>query len=369
MKVLYIGHFTNGTSGWRQAALDYLLAMDSVGIDVVPRSVRLNDSKPEMPERYKELESKSIKGCDVVIQHVLPHHLKYDGRFNKNIALCVYESAGQFLSNWDSKINMMDELWVPSEFTRNVFDSSGITRPIKIVPHTFNLNKYKQKYDKIDNSDISGNYIFYTIADLNIRKNLRAIVEAFHLEFTPNEPVKLIIKSQKFGKSAQETFELIKSECDKIKDGMKLYRNRDVYHRELIITTQLSELELMQLHATGNCYVNSSHGEAWCIPLFEAMAMGKQLIFPEHMYDYLDDYYPSQGMYPITSSENICFGCTDTFWEIGSSRESWNEYSINNIAEQMRRAYNERNLQNDNSYIAENYNYETVGNHIRSMLW
>ena len=34
MKVLYLGHYKEGT-GWSQAAIDYILAMDSVGIDVV----------------------------------------------------------------------------------------------------------------------------------------------------------------------------------------------------------------------------------------------------------------------------------------------------------------------------------------------
>ena len=31
MKVLYIAHYKEGT-GWSQAAIDYILAMDSVGI-------------------------------------------------------------------------------------------------------------------------------------------------------------------------------------------------------------------------------------------------------------------------------------------------------------------------------------------------
>ena len=37
-KVLYIGHYKDGT-GWGNAALNNILAMDAVGIDVVPRAI------------------------------------------------------------------------------------------------------------------------------------------------------------------------------------------------------------------------------------------------------------------------------------------------------------------------------------------
>ena len=86
MKVLYIGCYRDGT-GWAQAAVDYILSMDAAGIDVVPRPVKLNERKPELPQRILELEKKSDKNCDVCVQHVLPHMLDYNGRFKKNIIL------------------------------------------------------------------------------------------------------------------------------------------------------------------------------------------------------------------------------------------------------------------------------------------
>ena len=46
MKVLYIGHYREGT-GWGRAAIDYILSMDAAGIEVVPRAVKLNDRQPD----------------------------------------------------------------------------------------------------------------------------------------------------------------------------------------------------------------------------------------------------------------------------------------------------------------------------------
>ena len=96
MKVLYISNYKDGT-GWGNAATDYILAMDSVGIDVVCRSISFNGEKGEVHPRILELERKSSRHSNVCIQHLLPHMLDYNGRFEKNIAL--YESE---TSNFNS---------------------------------------------------------------------------------------------------------------------------------------------------------------------------------------------------------------------------------------------------------------------------
>ena len=95
MKVLYIGHYRD-VSGWARAATDYILAMDRAGIDVVCRPVKLNESVAPVDPRIEELESKDSSGCNICIQHVLPHHLDYNGRFEKNIALYATETSNFF---------------------------------------------------------------------------------------------------------------------------------------------------------------------------------------------------------------------------------------------------------------------------------
>ena len=50
MKVLYLGYYRDGT-GWAKAAQNYILALQSAGVDVVPRYVKLNDVDGEVPDR------------------------------------------------------------------------------------------------------------------------------------------------------------------------------------------------------------------------------------------------------------------------------------------------------------------------------
>ena len=104
MKVLYIGHYREGT-GWANAAIDYILSMHKAGIDVVCRPVKLNNSNPEIPKEIEELEKKSLKGCNICIQHVLPHMLDYNGNFEKNIAIYATGTSHFQKKSWAEKNN------------------------------------------------------------------------------------------------------------------------------------------------------------------------------------------------------------------------------------------------------------------------
>ncbi len=112
MKVLYAAHFRE-SSGWSQASLDYALALDSLGVVVVCRSIKINNSKPELPKRYLELESKSLDGVDICVQHVLPHYMNYNSKV-KNVGLFVMESSTCAYSSWAAKLRQMDRVIVPN---------------------------------------------------------------------------------------------------------------------------------------------------------------------------------------------------------------------------------------------------------------
>ena len=134
MKILYVGCYRDGT-GWANAAQGYILALDKAGVEVVPRFVKLNSGFNQIPSRIEELESNSDKDCDIVIQHVLPHHMDFNGNFDKNIALYVTETSHCKNTSWPDRINLMDEAWVPNSFMANEASAnSQICTPHYKVP-------------------------------------------------------------------------------------------------------------------------------------------------------------------------------------------------------------------------------------------
>ena len=82
MKILYIGHYKEG-SGWSQSAIDLIQCIDSVGVDIVCRNIKLTNKDANIPEKVLNLEKKDLQNVDVCIQHVLPHHLIATSKFKK----------------------------------------------------------------------------------------------------------------------------------------------------------------------------------------------------------------------------------------------------------------------------------------------
>ena len=119
MKVLYLGHYKE-FGGWAQAATDYILALDSIGVDVVPRNVTLTQDKKDVDKRILELEKKDSRDCDFCIQHVLPHHIVNSDRFKKNVAYTATETLNINHLNWFYQLQNVDEVWVPNETSKRL---------------------------------------------------------------------------------------------------------------------------------------------------------------------------------------------------------------------------------------------------------
>jgi glycosyltransferase involved in cell wall biosynthesis len=297
--------------------------------------------------------------------------MKYDSSFDKNIGFFVVETSNIKYTSWPGHLNLMDEIWVPcSSMIKDGF-ASGITKPIKLVPHTFNIEEYKNKYPKL-NLPIANKFTFYFVGEFNRRKHLSALIKAFHTEFSIEEPVELVLKVNKYGTSPDNLANEIKNFCNQIKDGLKLYKDPSRYKPEIIITVDIPREDLLRLHATCDCFVVPSYGEAWCIPAWEAMAMGKLVIASATggMLDYIDS---ERNGFLVGGSMEPAFGQMDTFEEFGTAREQWFDISTRQLMQTMRRVYElspsrKAEIGLEGHMSAFKYGYTQIGNLIKELL-
>ena len=272
MKVLYIGHYKE-FGGWAEAAKGYILALDAAGIDVVCRNVTLTQDR-EISGRLKELEDKDTEGCDICIQHVLPHHVCGSSKFKKNIAFLASESVSIKHLPWFEYLKQVDSVWVPNDQSKQLLDNDNLGVPVSVVPHTFDTSKYKKKYRELNIPNTKGNFSFYYIGDLNDRKNLEAVITCFHSEFDISENVQLVIKVNKFGTPPEQLHAIVEDKIQKVKSRLRMYGDLRRYRKDVIIPNEVDNDALCAIHQQLDCFLCPSHGEAWSIPSFDAMAFG-----------------------------------------------------------------------------------------------
>jgi len=365
-KVLYIAHFRE-SSGWSEAAKHLVLAMDYAGIDVVTRSFKLDGANSVHP-RIQELENRSTQGCNIVIQHVLPHFYEYSGVFSKNIGYFVGEGSSFRKCGWDYKASLMDEIWVPNRELKSVLGKNT-----KVVHHAHDIAPYLKRYEPLIPDD---SYKFYCIIDFVNRKNLPCLLKAFHTEFSLRENVDLVVKIGKNGIEGED----VQKEFSTINDAIcvKLNKHKDqrMYKDIFLLTNRLSDDGLHALHSTCDCYVSMSHGEAWNYPLADAVFHGNETIASSvggHK-----EYIPLSSGILVNGTMEPAQGY-DSIPNYQTCEDEWFEPSISATMRAMRQKFNEsqetpgfQKLRMDkskrNRQLVHQFSYAAIGNQIKELI-
>lgn len=368
--VLYVGHYRE-SSGWGQVTRDQILALDKAGVPVVPRSLDLGLAWAQVPDRILELEKGNPAECDVIIQHVLPHYMKYDSHFRKNIGMFELETQNIKHTKWIDHLNIMDEIWVPCKDMLNLY---GVKSKTLWVPHACNTEEYSQDLPELAIDELANKFIFYFIGTYNRRKHLPALIRAFHNEFDPFEPVELVLKVNKPGMSPEALAQDIQALCGKIKENMRLYDDPERYKQETIITVDLPRNQLLALHNACDCFVMPSFGEAWCAPMVDAMALSNIVIAGNFggPKDYIEH---GKSGFLVDGSMEPVFGESDgdVFPGFGTSKELEFDISISDLQLKMRQAYHLTHVQRQDVGKSANAaavarSYAVVGEKMKELL-
>ena len=370
MKVAYISVYRDGT-GYGDSALEYIKALDHVGVDVVPIWVTLSGQPHVDPgEKIKSLERKSLDDVDVIIQHITPNMFcRKEGV--KNIGMFYWETTSFRGSGWTSSCNLMDEIWVVNEEQRDACIRSGVTVPIKVVLTPRNIERYNKEYEKLEFNDfVDDTFKFYTISDISHRKNVFGLVNTYLNEFDCSDNVSLILKCYVAGKTFEESTEYVKSLISEIKANT---RKPDwSFPRICMSKARLSEDEMMSLHKTGDCFVTATRGEGDCLPAVDAAFFGNPVIAGN--WNGIRSNFENTR-HPLINKleEKNVVGMKNQLERYYNSDETWFEPSSIDMAEAMRDVYTEydyyhRVAKEDICVFENKFSYEKTGTFLAELL-
>lgn len=322
----------------------------------------------DLPEAVKRCENKSTSDCNIVIQNVLPHLMDYNGHFDKNIGLYTTESINIDYTPWVSKLNTMDELWVTNNDIKNNAIHSGIIPPHHVVYEPCDPEIYRHKKEPINFTQNTDEFKFYFIGEYNRRKHIAALIKAYYLEFTPNEPASLILKVNKPGWSPDELHKEIVGLSRKVAENLKL-RPVDQYRPITILTDYVSPEDICRIHSSCDCFVTASFGEGWCLPAFDAMAYGNRLIGSNVGGLKEMKKHNPPNVHVINGRYESIFGMNETFEELNTGREKWFNIDVDELRAYMRAAYKvfkwERPMTPEE---LKPFSFETVGQQMKQIL-
>ncbi|MCA1648157.1 MAG: glycosyltransferase, partial [Chloroflexi bacterium] len=252
----------------------------------------------------------------VVMSHVGEQFFR--GRYN--IGVWFWELP-TFPEEWLDRFAHYDEIWVASSFVANTLAPISPI-PVVRIPSVLtgaasgSRDKGRAKLNVVDDE-----FVFLFIFDFRSyfeRKNPIALINAFKRAFTPDEPVRLVIKC------VNEDFE-----PHAAREMARQARGHPISIEHGYWTAD----DIRDLMAAGDAYVSLHRAEGLGLPLADAMVLGKPVIataWSGNM-DFMDAFNSFPVKYRLVELEE----------DIGPYRAGsiWAEPSVEHAAELMRLVY------------------------------
>jgi GT2 family glycosyltransferase len=163
-------------------------------------------------------------------------------------------------AEWARQANLMDEVWCPSEFNVKTFRDSGVTRPIHVIPLGIDPAYFNPQ---IRSARVSERYTFLSVFEWGERKAPELLLRAFNEEFSSTEPVVLVCKILNADTSVNVHDEIRRLELNPAGGQIHVSLNHVV-----------PSYQLGMLYRSADCFVLTTRGEGWGMPILEAMACG-----------------------------------------------------------------------------------------------
>ena len=155
-------------------------------------------------------------------------------------------------AEWVRQSNLMDEIWVPSEFNKQTFRRSGVKVPIFVIPLGIDPDYFSPK---IIDAKPEGVFSFLSVFEWGERKAPEILIKAFSDEFDSSENAVLICKANNFDLS-------VNIEAEIASMGLRPGGGRIVVAKNRI----LKRYELGVLYRSADCFVLPTRGEGWGMP-------------------------------------------------------------------------------------------------------
>jgi glycosyltransferase involved in cell wall biosynthesis len=188
----------------------------------------------------------------------------FEGRYTTgNWAWETDRLPGQMAETSD----LLDEIWVPSEYTRAAVAASVPDKPVFTFPHPIVRPPTDPSCTRAT-LGIPGGFVFLFAFDFLstiARKNPLGVIEAFRRAFKPAEGPCLVVKSM------NATLRILDAEQVRLAAGD---RPEDI----VLIDRCMSPGELGAMIELSDCYVSLHRAEGFGLTIAEAMSVGKPVI-------------------------------------------------------------------------------------------
>ncbi len=290
-----------------------------------------------------QISAQPASNAAVTVRHAWPPNWRHPA--TGKLAVIQPWEFGSLPQEWVNHAREVDEFWVPSNYVRDVYISSGVpAQKVVVVPNGIDPEKFHPQAAPMKLAT-QKKFKFLFVGGTIGRKGPDLLLEAYLKNFTDEDDVCLVVKDFG-GKSvyAGQTFEA------QIRAAQSTPNAPEI----LYLNDELPSNALPGLYAACNCLVLPYRGEGFGLPVLEAMACGLPIIITAG--GSTDDFVRDEFALRIPAAKKI-FGREVSGMKLAG--DGWLlEPDLAALGEKMREAYSHPDKSHARGQLASKYAHE-----------
>ena len=267
-----------GGSGYSDESLAVVLGLFRRQIPVELRTMYMHsDSMGLLTTEVRDaLEVMKLERVDpgrsVLFQCLTAHDMALDMYAKWRVGRTTFETD-RLPVGWLEVLRELDEVWVPSQFNREVFAQMGVDEgKLCVLPEGIDTAFFHPEVEPLSLPHRRG-FNFLSVFEWTQRKGPEILLRAYLSEFKSDEDVALILKT--YARPDPRT-EILPRLVSFIEREMQL-KLEDV-PPIILVPGFLTNSEMASLYVSADAFVLPSRGEGWGRPYMEALACERPVI-------------------------------------------------------------------------------------------
>jgi len=269
--VHWYGHFTS-YAGFSRMNRAFAFGLANRGLrvklDIQESDVHVNE---ETEKQIRRMSRTAIAdNAPKIFGATIPLNMFHGGR---RILYTMMETSGSLHPDYVGKLNLFDEIWVPTRFAQEMFKQNGVHPPVLVMPLGVDVDRYTPDRKDFDFNQELNDFVFLSVFKWGYRKGYDILLKAFMEEFSADDNVTLLLVSRAEAFNDQNQ---IQKDFAGIRESIN--KSDDELPHIALYDNEIPERYMPNIYGSADAFVLISRGEGFGLPYAEAGASGMPVI-------------------------------------------------------------------------------------------